>query len=213
MLIKDLYIIKTQCKFFVFLVLVAILMAVAQKDISVAMPYLMFVFSIFTINTIAYDDMDGGMAFLLTLPVRRKEYVFSKYVVGMILALSSMLMSWLLAFLFGRLFSTDFEMADNMIVGIMLMGVVLSFLGLSLPSILKFGPEKGRTTMFIIFAVVVLGVYGVEEVLKKSGMNIEQFFSSYLNEVTGPVAFLLTGLVCYCISFFISKKIVENKEY
>ena len=31
-------------------------------------------------STISYDDTDHGMAYLMTLPVTRRQYVYSKYV-------------------------------------------------------------------------------------------------------------------------------------
>ena len=31
-------------------------------------------------STISYDDMDNGMEYLMTLPVTRRQYVYSKYV-------------------------------------------------------------------------------------------------------------------------------------
>lgn len=213
MLIKDFSIIKMQSKLFVLLILIAILMAVTNNDVSIVIPYLMSVFSIFTINTIAYDDMDGGMTFLLTLPVKRKEYVFSKYILGVLLVVSSLLISQVIGLVFGNQISGNFVIMDNIRFGLMMMGGLLFFLGLMLPLIFKYGPEKGRTVLFILVAALALIVYGFAELLKTRGIDIEAMMSLYLNEITGPLFFILIGLIVYIFSYFISKIIVEKKEY
>ena len=44
--------------------------------------------AIFAITTISYDEFDNGLAFLMTLPVTRKQYVAEKYLLGAGLTLS-----------------------------------------------------------------------------------------------------------------------------
>lgn len=55
--------------------------------------YLPFVVEMIAISTIAYDEMDHGYQFLLTLPINKKTYVREKY----LLCAGGVVAAWVIA--------------------------------------------------------------------------------------------------------------------
>lgn len=95
LLIKDFNLMKSQYRFFVFVVGIAILMGFSTTE-AFLYSYISVVIPLFTLNTISYDEFDNGNAFLFTLPISRKAYVYEKYCFGLLLGVASSLLSALL---------------------------------------------------------------------------------------------------------------------
>ena len=79
LLIKDLTVIGKQKKFLVIVLLLAVFLTLGSEDTGFAGNYAMLVLTTLTLTTISYDEMNGGMMFLLSLPATRKTYVKAKY--------------------------------------------------------------------------------------------------------------------------------------
>ena len=72
-----------QIQFFVLVVVMGVILNLAGSgSVSFAIGYFTIVTAIFAITTISYDEFDYGLAFLMTLPVTRKQYVAEKYLLG-----------------------------------------------------------------------------------------------------------------------------------
>ncbi len=50
-----------------------------DTKISFGMSYIIMLFGMLALSTLAYDEENDGMAYLMTLPVSRYQYVLSKY--------------------------------------------------------------------------------------------------------------------------------------
>ncbi len=70
LLIKDFRLMKTQIRMFLIFIAIAVAMAISADDTSFMIGFITFVFSLFTLSTISYDEFDNGNAFLFTLPIR-----------------------------------------------------------------------------------------------------------------------------------------------
>ena len=81
--VKDIELMKQQKQFFILVVVMGVILNLAGSgSSSFAAGYFTFVTAIFAITTISYDEFDNGLAFLMTLPVTRKQYVAEKYLLG-----------------------------------------------------------------------------------------------------------------------------------
>ena len=81
--VKDIELMKQQKQFFVLVVVMGVILNLAGSgSVSFAIGYFTIVTAIFAITTISYDEFDNGLAFLMTLPVTRKQYVAEKYLLG-----------------------------------------------------------------------------------------------------------------------------------
>ncbi|MBR5508658.1 MAG: ABC-2 transporter permease [Lachnospiraceae bacterium] len=148
------------------------------------------------------------MQFLLGLPISRKTYVREKYLFGTMLAVVTWILSILMQMLFRRIQTSadhGFEFPGMFPV---FLAIVFVFLGYSIPFILKYGAEKGRTISY----ATLFGVFAVILVLSK--MN---FFPVIENKITQVLEkgmiFLIVSIVFLTGSYFISLKIIEKKEY
>ena len=79
LLIKDFMLLKNQKSFFIIIVAAAIGMSTLMENSSFIIGYIAVIGSLFTLSTIRYDEFDNGNAFLYTLPITRKDYVYEKY--------------------------------------------------------------------------------------------------------------------------------------
>ena len=81
--VKDIELMKQQKQFFILVVVMGVILNLAGSgSVSFATGYFTIVTAIFAITTISYDEFDNGLAFLMTLPVTRKQYVAEKYLLG-----------------------------------------------------------------------------------------------------------------------------------
>ena len=81
--VKDIELMKQQKQFFILVVVMEVILNLAGSgSVSFATGYFTIVTAIFAITTISYDEFDNGLAFLMTLPVTRKQYVVEKYLLG-----------------------------------------------------------------------------------------------------------------------------------
>ena len=83
LLMKDLELLKVNIKTYFIVFAVGIIYLFVQTDGSIFfISYMIFVSLSVTVGTISYDGYHHGMNFLMTLPVTRKQYVWSKYLLG-----------------------------------------------------------------------------------------------------------------------------------
>ena len=83
---------------------------------------------------------------------------------------------------------------------------------IQIPSIFKWGAEKGRIQMFIVlFVLVIIGAIA-GFLLKQAGLSVDiEKLENILNNF-GLVALILLSCLMYFISYKISYKIYKNKE-
>ena len=95
LLIKDTTLILQNKKFIIFALVLAAVMAFQQSDFasSVLFGYVTTLFSIMAINTLAYDENDKSIVFLMTLPINRNTYVKEKYVIAFIVSFLGFLLT------------------------------------------------------------------------------------------------------------------------
>lgn len=83
LLMKDLELIKINMKMYLAVFLIGIIYLVAQENGSTFfVAYAIFVSIGVSVGTISYDGYHHGMKFLMTLPVTKKQYVQSKYLLS-----------------------------------------------------------------------------------------------------------------------------------
>ena len=69
LLIKDLTVFAKQKKFLVIVLVLAVFLTFGSEDVGFAGNYAMLILSTLTLTTISYDEMNGGMMFIFSLPV------------------------------------------------------------------------------------------------------------------------------------------------
>ena len=172
-----------------------------------------------SLSTFSYDEMSKSNKYILTLPVTRKEIVLEKYVLAIGATILGGILGFIVTLLVGNVM--NYLRPDNLIdinIETLLATSVGGMFGISLiqsiqiPSIFKWGAEKGRIQMFIVLFVLVITGAFAGFLLKQAGLSvdIEKLESILYN--FGLVALVLLSCLMYFISYKISYKIYKNKE-
>lgn len=165
-------------------------------------------------STISYDDMDNGMEYLMTLPVTRRQYVYSKYVFSAGAGFLCWIFSCVMGTLSNVIHGNQGDSGEWLFLCLMSLGILLFTSSLIIPVQLKFGAEKAKIAMLLIM-VGVAGVTWLFINIKKAvfpdGMKLISFLNDYPFAYVGIV--LLFALASFFISLFVSIRIFEKKEW
>lgn len=214
LLIKDFKLMKGQKSFFLILLVMVFAMAIFSQDVSFSLSFPTFILAIFAISSISYDELDNGFSFLFTLPITRKEYVREKYLLGLLLGGGSLLGSGLLNG-FILLIKGTGGIQEIILLSCFLMPVILLVLSVVIPIQLKFGAEKGRLALFLIFGAITLSTIALIQILSLFDINIENTLSSLsqLHLASMISIVIIIAIAISLISVAISQSIMTNKEF
>lgn len=215
--IKDLKLMAAQKYFFLLILLIAIGMSISAEDVSMmtfSLGFVPFVVSLFGLSTISYDEFDNGNAFLFTLPITRKEYVFEKYALSFVLAFVSLVMMFLFTIFMAaqKGMLLDF---DGWMIPFGLFAFILLLQAIMIPFHLKFGQERGRIAIIVLIGALLLIATFIQKGLEFIGIDWMQVLQSLPILGQGTMLILLYGVsfVLLIISLKISIHIVSKKEF
>lgn len=214
LLVKDFCIIGKRSRYF--LALFIILIAVGTKmDNTFFSSYLSVIVTLFAITTISYDEYDNGMPFILSLPVTRKDYAKEKYLLGLMLGVGATVLSFVFqcaACLMQRMPIEVMSCVETSMVSVPIWTLILVIM---LPVELKFGSEKGRIVMFIIYGIVLLLFFAAGKLFETLDVDAPAILQR-LSEIPSYVSYIAVIILCavmWIVSLFISINIMKKKEY
>ncbi len=181
--------------------------------------YIAVISSLTVINTISYDDVDDGMAYVMTLPVTKTQYVIEKYVLLLAVALSSTVITVSVLVI-----STLKErgIIDSLVIMTPIMSNIIVFTGMStiIPMQIKYGSEKGRIRLFAVYAIVALICFGSYKLLDMAGVdvdnilyNILEFVANFETALNVGLIFIVGAVITIFITMLISIRIINKKEF
>ncbi len=220
LLVKDYRILMTQTKSLFILLIVGVIMAISDFEIDFLMGYMMMMAMVLSLGTVNYDELDNGMAFILTLPASRKTYAVEKYVLTFINIVLSAVAMIIVYFITKGFINWQVGAGDMMsatvgwICGIMLVA------SLMVPLYLKFGAEKRRVVMMILWGVVAVVAIGGQKIMEVTanteGMNaINDFFVKISTLPPAVVVLAVVAILAMAVIFSmgISVGIMKKKEF
>ena len=172
-----------------------------------------------SLSTFSYDEMAKSNRYILTLPVTRKEIVLEKYILAIGATILGSLLGFVLTLLIGNIM--NYVRPDNVIdinIDTLLATTIGGLFGVSLiqaiqiPSIFKWGAEKGRIQMFIVLFVLALIGAGVGFLIKESGLSVDIEKLENTLKSFGWIILVILSFIIYFISYKVSYKIYKNKE-
>lgn len=157
-----------------------------------------------TITSFSIDESTKWMQYALSMPIKRTTIILEKYVLGLLLSVAgvliSLLMEEILIVTMHHNWTVEVLISEAMIflVGIIMLSVLI-------PLLYRFGTEKARLMLIVIFALPFLAVFLINQFSPFSldAINLEMFMK----------LFPLLTLIIVFISYFITKKIIHQKEY
>lgn len=214
--IKDFCLLRNQKQFFGILLVMVIMFSMLYANPSFILSYMVIMFSVVTITTISYDEAENGMAYIMTLPVSRKEYVREKYILTLVMVVSGFLIAS--AFTAASVFlrrNIEFSFEEWCAVGISCTLIAACSLSILLPVEFKFGAEKSRMAYMAVFVCGFGGAVLIAKLCKLAGIDINEVLNSIFEEhlTTVIAGILIFAAVIVIISYRISVHVMTKREF
>ena len=161
-----------------------------------------------SLTGMSYDKMYGWDKMVLIMPLKRSQIVLSKYIANAVMGIVALVLSTGFGILISRLFKMNDAPADMCVTGAVIFVVLMIIYSVLFPLIYKFGVEQTRIYMAGVVALMLIGFITLIDKLPKSMML---FIEEHI--VMCGVTFFCFGCFCYLISYIVSVKIYEKKEY
>lgn len=171
------------------------------------------------LSTFNYDELAKSNKYILTLPINRKEIVQEKY----IFSIGSIVLGGLLGFLLTaivanvinyvrpeNMINIDYESLINTTLGGM--WAIAFIQAIQIPSVYKWGAEKGRVQMFVLLFIIIIIATGAGFLIKQSNLSIDMEMVENLINRFGLILLIATMIIMYFVSYKISYRIYQNKE-
>lgn len=202
LLMKDIYMLSKQLKFFILLIVIFSALSIVN-DLGLVLILFALIFGSLQLSSaFTLDEMCGWDRYVNTFPFKRKTIVQSKYVLGLISTFGAVLILLPITLLSSEFSTLPSEYIRFIVALIVTFGIL--YISIVIPFYIKFGSQKGR---IIIFAIVFIPTFSsgfISTYLQKVGINTLIDYS-YI----APIVSLLIAF----ISYIISVKWYEQKEF
>lgn len=171
------------------------------------------------LSTFSYDEIAKSNKYILTLPTNKKEIIKAKYILAISATILGGILGVILTIILANMMNY-FRPEDliNLDYGSLITTTIGGMFGISLiqaiqiPSIYKWGAEKGRVQMFILVFILILLVLGIGYLIMNTSLNINlETIENFMNQY-GLIILLVLMAIMYYASYKISNKIYRNKE-
>ena len=200
LLLKDLYMIKRDCRGNVILCLVFAVAGIAGNSIFFAIWPLLFC-ALIPSTLLGLEEQAGWQAYADTMPWSRKTVVTEKYVLTLSLSVCVTEVLTVVYALTGALGRTGIGPGDLLIVGIFVLGMLPA--SVMLPVTFKFGMVKGRTA-YMVCLMVMGALLGI---LSSLSGEVTDFLTA------GPQTLLLALLIAIPTVLFAASWVLAVKFY
>ena len=216
---KDLYNLSSYKATLIIIIIFCGIAIIGTEAINFAPIIICAIIGMISLSTFSYDEISKSNKYILTLPTNRKELVKEKF----ILAIGATILGGILGLLLTiivvnvmnyikpeNIINLDYESLVTTTIGGM-WGISL-IQAIQIPSIYKWGAEKGRIQMFVLLFMIIAVAFGVGYLIMNANFNINvEMIESFMNKF-GITLLILFMIFMYYISYRISYKIYENKE-
>lgn len=183
-----------------------------SQDGTFILGYFPFVIIILIINTIAYDELDNGFQFLMTLPINAKTYVREKYIFSFAGGTVSWLISAVLYLAAKIVHETQLDVISELPVIVTFLPIIILMAAFMIPMQIKFGVEKSRAVVAGICGAIGACMLVFAKFTGQNGKNIVAFLDQMNGCVIVGIGIVLTAAIA-AISYLISVRIMKKKEF
>ena len=193
---------------------IALIMGFSMER-SFLIGYLTMLSMIIAVGTLSYDEYDNGFAFLMTLPFSRRTYVLEKYLFCLMISAAG----WCAGVLLSAAGNIIRPGGESLLAELPMLAALIPTMYLStailIPLQLKYGSEKSRIALFIIFGVIAVLIIGAKN-LAGTGDNPFHRLAVTLSSFSPAAVLLVLTAVSALIaaaSCLLSIRIIEKKEF
>ena len=205
LLVKDLLVLRKYARTMVVFILVYIVVFSMLDSVDVISGMVTLVLAMMSVATFSYDELAKWDRFGLTMPVSRKQVVASRYLVCLLSTVFGSAITLAFSLVSGFLRKTG-DLTQSLLSTYTILAVATLFLSLILPFLYKFGPERGRLFMILVFLLPSMLLLFFKD-------SLSAFFPS---EAALRQVFLFSfpaALAVLLLSFLVSCRIYEKKEF
>ena len=205
LILKDLISLKKSSGKIIIIVALYIVIFESAGSITFLSAMIIIIFTMFILNTFAFDEVSKWDYYALSLPVTKHQIVLSKYLLTLAFDLVGILIAFLLFLVKNQV------TAETVLSLFVLSALALIMASVMLPLLYKLGTQKARIWTIMILLLPTAGLMLLSALGIKLSGNILASISDSAVELlvylAAPAALLLfTG------SYVLSCKIFENKE-
>ena len=219
LLIKDLYNLSSYKLSLIVIVLFCGIAIIGTESINLAPVVICAIIGMISLSTFSYDEISKSDRYILTLPTNRKEIVREKYILAIGATILGGILGVLLTIIVVNIM--NYLRPENMIE-LNYESFILSSIGgiwaisllqsIQIPSVFKWGAEKGRIQMFITLFIIIAIAGGIYFLITKFNINFDmEMINSFITKF-GLLTLVVTMIIMYFISYKIAYKIYKNKE-
>jgi ABC-type Na+ efflux pump permease subunit len=203
---KDLVAVWKYCRRYLFLCGLCLALSVVSENAAFLQMYPLILVGSLGSTLIAYDERDKWDRQVLTMPISRRQYVSAKYLTGLILQCTVLVLTAAAHGLQLRL-AMDFSW-NTFWMDLSMMAVLASASpSLILPFIFKNGSEKGRMAYLIVLGSIFALMVGGGIVLER----LDLLDAPMVVPMPGLLAAIAAAL--YPISWALSVRWYEKREF
>ena len=204
LILKDFLMMKSYVKTLAALFLIYAVMGFYNKNASFISFVIIFVSILMVMTTFSYDNYSKWDLFALSMPIRRKTMVTSKYLYALILCGGSTLIS--IAVSIGTsLITGQGEFEEILGVNYSVAAAAVLVIAILIPAIYKFGVEKGRFILIAVYLIPVLLAFILPQNLIPVPTEQQVMTALYVS----PIFLLLI----FVLSYWLSCRIYLKKEF
>lgn len=163
---------------------------------------------LFIHQVMSYEDMHGIDNLISTLPVKRSEYVISRYVFGISVSLLVTIVLSLIYNIINMVNKVEIPLELLLLTALISSVVAISFI---IPIIIKFGTNKGKIVIFLVLIIIMSIPMGVMEFVSGDINFITEVINT-VDTIGLPIILVLASTICLTISMIVSLKLYSTKE-
>ncbi len=202
LILKDVFTLKKAFKSYLILFVGYLAIDMMSESSALTLSIAFIISTMLPIATISYDEKCKWDKLVNTMPFSRRDIVYSKYLLGILLTAISLVA----VFVISKIPFWE-RLASVIAMGLMCM-IYQAFL---IPALLKFGSERGRIIMMIILLVPFMAGGLLSKIVDFESMNIGHFIDENIFVIA--IVMLLSAVLIYALSIALSVKIYSKKEF
>ncbi len=131
-----------------------------SMDGSFLVGYLTMLMMMIAVGTLNYDEFDNGFAFLMTLPFDRKTYVREKYLFCLLMEAAGWCAGTALYAVMNAVRHGGADLIGELPMLLAVIPAMFLSTAFMIPLLLKYGPEKSRIVLFVVFGLIAVAMVG-----------------------------------------------------
>ena len=205
LILKDLHVMKDSLKVYLFIFLIYGYLGIVEGQVGLMYAMVFITSVVLPVTSISYDERSRWDRLACTMPVSRKEIVYSKYLLSLILLLSSSAVVGI------ALLAEDKMLVEEKVAtGLIMVALSLFYQAIMIPVILKTGSEKGRIILMGICFVPIIIMYILSRFEWFRAFDIEGFMLKWGSML--PYVAVAIVVVIYLVSIKTAVKIYTGKD-